>query len=144
MSADSKFEVIMAQLVAGVTGITSVKKVYDYLSDLGDGQPYPRVEVLNGDESMKPSDNGNTVWDSQFMVLLNAYAKPTEIEGIIHELRKYVVSVAISQINNATTRWNVVQAKGIEIARSNMPIVEKILWSQVRFTVHSRFLDTNL
>jgi hypothetical protein len=140
----SKFEDIMNQIIAGVTGITSVKKVYSYLSDLSDGQPYPRVEVLNGDEGLKPQDTQNTLWDSQFMVLLNAYASADELEAIVWELRKYVVSVSISQITNATTRWNVVQAKGIDISRSNFPVVEKILWSQVRFTVHSRFLSTQL
>jgi hypothetical protein len=141
----SKYEDINVEIVAGVTAITTVKKVYSCVSDLKNGQPFPRVEILNGEERLKSlNPTQATVWDSQFMVLLNAYAASDELEGIVHELRKYVVSIAISQIGNTTNRWNIMIDKGIEISRSNFPVEKNILWSQVRFTVHSRFLDTDL
>ena len=140
----SKFTDIMDQITAGVTALPSIKTVYTYLSDLGDGKPYPRVEVLNGDEKLLMQDTANQVWDSQFMVILNAYASAEELEAIVFELRKYVVNVYLSQINDVTNRWNILISKGIEVSRSNFPVTEKILWSQVRFTVHSKYLDTGL
>ena len=142
MAADSKYQDIMTIIIAGVTAISSIKKVYDYISDLGDGQPYPRAEVLVGDETLKAKDSNCEVWDAEFMVLLNAYAAPDEIEDVIHELRKYAVTLAKLYVNDSSHRWNIVRDEGIKVSR--LMITDKIVWSQVRFMVHSRYMDTNL
>jgi hypothetical protein len=142
--SQSKYEDIRDFLVAGVTAIGSVKKVFDSMSDLNDGQPFPRIEVLNGNELLLCEDTNGTVWDSTFVVFLNAFASADELEGVVHDLRKYVVSIYKSQLVGTTNRWNILKKDGIKISRSNFPIVEKILWSQIQFTVHSRFLDTQL
>jgi len=142
MAADSKYQDIMTIIVAGVTAITDIKKVYDYLSDLGDGQPYPRTEVLVGDEDLKTMDSNCEVWNAKFMVILNAYALPTEIEDIIHELRKYAVSLMKLYVNDSSHRWNVIRDEGIKISR--LMITDKIVWGQVRFVVNSRYMDVNL
>ena len=42
----SQLNDIMTQLTDGVTALPAVKKVYNYLSDLSDGQPYPTGKKL--------------------------------------------------------------------------------------------------
>ena len=140
----SQLNDIMTQLTDGVTALPAVKKVYNYLSDLSDGQPYPRVEVLNGNEVTVPEDGGAaTMWESQFELILMVYAAPDVLESIITDLRRYLVSVYISQIN-ATVKWNILFKKGLTVSRNNNTTQDRILWSGIKATVHSRFMDVNL
>jgi hypothetical protein len=140
----SKFTDIMTEIVAGVTAITSIKKVYQYISNLDDGQAYPRAEVFNGEEELKHIDVQAKAWESEFMVIINIYAQPSELEAIIYELKKYIVSIFMTHITDSTNKWNVIKDKGIKVGRVNLPENESMSWGQLYFFIHSRYHDTNL
>ena len=142
----SQFDTIVAEIIAGVGGITGMNDtIYTSLCDLADGKPFPRCEILHGDEMLKPEDDAATVWDSKFMIIVNLYASPSTIDALLNLLRKYVVGVTISYINGFGgdgVRWNI--EGGMTASRNELPEVDQIIWFQVKFLVHSRFLSTDL
>jgi hypothetical protein len=139
----SQFDTIVGEVVTGIGNITGIEKIYTSLCDLNDGQPFPRCEIFHGDEILAPIDDEvGQVWDSKFIIIVNLYAKPSEIDALLNLLRKYVVDTYILYINDSAARWNI--EKGMTVSRNELPEADQIIWFQVKFMVHSRFLSTDL
>jgi hypothetical protein len=138
----SQFDTIITEIITGLKTETGIDNVYTALCNLKDKQPYPRLEVLHGNEIITYIDDSAQVWDSQCMIVVNLYASPSTIDDLLNLIRKYIVSVTILYINDSTARWTL--DKGMTVSRNELPEISPIVWFQVTFLLHSRFLSTDL
>lgn len=116
---------------------------------------WPEIGIEFGDEVLKPEDDGWTVFTTELPVYVVGTIKANteeddegtnlrlEMEKLLHDMRRTVVSLLTKYITSATNRWNVTPNQEIVFERILGFDENKINFGQVatKFRIQVRWQD---
>jgi hypothetical protein len=157
----SAIETVRAQFktaletIAGGTYRNTVKEVRESLLTIPGECPAITI-LFNGKVKFEPKDSACTAWDIYvpFTLVCDVWANtPTGTvselikakDSLLHDITRVLISLYIAEINDASLRWNVVVADGIQ-STDVFPIKDNKNKGtfDVYGTIHIRALTTSI
>ena len=123
---------------------SNVQQVAKVFLDINSLTEFPVVSVILGREGMRAGDSARTAWDSRPVVYFIGYAHRSDLETLLHDLKRVAVKVSLEHVAVVApqSRW-MVDAQEITVGRDVMSTEEKS-WVSVSFTVKVPAQDVNL
>lgn len=127
----SHIEEIRAQVIAAVAAITpangyrsTVKSVETRFLDVKAVTDWPTCVVILPEEKMQAVDVNRTGYNSAVSIVVLAYVKPVHLDPMVQDVKRAILSLAVTGAGNPTYPWILDVAKGsgtLNVVRFDLP-----------------------
>jgi hypothetical protein len=81
------------------------ENVITYFAEVKNITHFPTVAILLGTENVKSDDANASVWESNIDVMFIGYVKVEDCEPLIHDIKRLIAGMILSNANVPENRW---------------------------------------